>query len=318
MTHPIRFFSSVLLVVAILCGLGAEDAVAAESPAPNALQKTPKGEPLQVYADGGMEWLSENQQVIAEGNAKAVRGDLTITADKLVGYYREGPNGNEFWRLTAEGNVIITRNLANAHPPSTQVGTGVRAVYDLDKAIFVLYGSPARLVSPKSTITAMDGIEYWENDRRAVARGKAKAIQKAEDQTEKIIESDTLTALFKEGPAGGQEMSHADAYGNVVLTTPSERVTGERGDYDVPTGVVTISGKVKVVRDGNELNGGYARVNLNTGISKLFGTTPAGVSPGKEGGRVQGTFIPSKDVTERRRSGAKPPTTPPSPPAKAP
>ena len=254
---------------------------------------------IQVYADNGIEWVSDASRVIARGNAKAVRGTMTITADTLTAHYRPGASGNEIWRIDADGNVTI------ANP--TDTATGTKAVYDLDKAIFLLYGQPAKLVTPSDTFTAQEVMEYWETERMAVLRGHGTAIQiDAQGQQGKKIEADVLTAHFKDhnaaakgktasstkpGQSGGSlDLQYADAFGHVVLTTQQELVTGDRGDYNMETGIATVSGSVKITRDGNELNGGYAHVDLNTGISKLFGGAPGGTGDQ----RARGTFVPEK------------------------
>lgn len=241
---------------------------------------------IQVYADNGIEWQTEALRVIARGNAKAIRGGMTVTADSLTAHYRKGANGDEIWRLDADGNVTIQS--------ARETATGAKATYDLDKAIFVLRGQPARLVTPSESITATETLEYWEIKRMAVARGNAVAIQK-----DRRLKADVLTAHFKDGAKGGLEMQRADAFGNVVLNTLADEVTGERGDYNVETGIATVSGSVKISREGNQLNGGYAHVNLNTGISKLFAAAPGA----KEGGqRVQGLFVPDKKDIDGRRA----------------
>ncbi|HSV29470.1 MAG TPA: LptA/OstA family protein [Candidatus Omnitrophota bacterium] len=243
-------------------------------------------EQIQVYADEGIEWMSEANRVVARGNAKAVRGQVTVTADSLTAYYRNGPGGDEIWRLDADGNVTIQS--------AKETATGTKATYDLDKAIFVLRGQPAKLVTPNETFTATDALEYWEKERMAVLRGDGVAVQK-----DRTIRADVLAARFKDGAKGDLELKRADAYGNVVLTTAKEKVTGERGDYNAESGIATVAGSVKITRDGNELNGGYAHVNLNTGISKLFGSPP-GARDGD--GRVRGVFTPEKQDLEGRRA----------------
>lgn len=246
-------------------------------------------EQIQVYADEGIEWQSEANRVIARGNAKAVRGRVTVTADQLTAYYRNGPEGDEIWRLDADGNVTIFTDSEKA--------TGSKATYDLDKAIFVLRGAPPRLVTASEDITATDTLEYWEAERMAVARGNAVAIHTDKaNGTTRTLKGDVLTAHFKSGKTGDMDLKRADAYGNVVLISPKEQVVGDRGDYNLESGIATVTGSVKITRDGNELTGGYAHVNLNTGISKLFGTTP-----GKPGdGRVRGVFTPEKKDGEAK------------------
>src|ERR1700733_557127 len=48
-----------------------------------------KGGPVEVTSDNGMEWHQNDQTIIAKGNAKAVRGDVTVTADELIAHYRK-------------------------------------------------------------------------------------------------------------------------------------------------------------------------------------------------------------------------------------
>ena len=48
-----------------------------------------KGGPVEVTSDDGMEWRQNEQVIIAKGNAKAVRGDVTVTADRLIAHYRK-------------------------------------------------------------------------------------------------------------------------------------------------------------------------------------------------------------------------------------
>lgn len=241
---------------------------------------------IQVYADNGIEWMSEATRVIARGNAKAIRGAMEVTADTLIAYYREGASGSEIWRLDAEGNVVITS--------PTQKATGTKATYDLDKAVLIMRGQPARLTTEKEVVVANDTLEYWETERMAVARGDAVATQK-----DRTLKADVLTSHFKEAAKKNMEMSHSDAYGHVVLTTAIEQVTGDRGDYNAETGIATVSGSVKIIRDGNQLEGGYAHVNLNTGISKLFGAAPGG----KGGdGRVRGLLKPEKKDEDKRHA----------------
>ena len=252
---------------------------------------------VQISADDGLEWQSEANRVVARGNAKAVRGDMTLTADSLTAYYRSGNGGaagagggNQIWRVDAEGHVTVTN--------PTDTATGTKAVYDMDKGLLVLKGSPAKLVTPADTFIADDVIEYWEAQRMAVLRVNAVAITK-----NKKIQADVLTAHFKDQKqgkknadgTGGMDLSRADAYGHVILTTPQDKVTGDRGDYNADTGIATLTGTVTLTRDTNVMNGGYADVNLNTGISTLYGNKAEDTGPKQ---RVQAIFTPGQKKSE--------------------
>src|SRR5579862_4057711 len=48
-----------------------------------------QGLPVEVYADNGMELSQDAKTVIARGNAKAIRGRVTVTADTLIAHYRD-------------------------------------------------------------------------------------------------------------------------------------------------------------------------------------------------------------------------------------
>ena len=41
------------------------------------------GKPVAIEAENGIEWQQNNRVYIARGNAKATRGDGTVTADTL-------------------------------------------------------------------------------------------------------------------------------------------------------------------------------------------------------------------------------------------
>ncbi|MFD2232758.1 LptA/OstA family protein [Phaeospirillum tilakii] len=258
---------------------------------------------LQVFADQGIEWHAEELRVIASGNAKAVRGTMTLDADTLTAYYRHGANGDEIWRIDADGSVVTIRS-------PTDTATGTKAIYDLDQAVLVLKGGPARLVTPTDSFQASEQIEYWEGKKMAVLRGDAVATR-----GDRTLRADVITAHFHDkGPAAAPakpapaaaagaarkasgagedslDLERADAYGHVVLTTAKEVITGDRGDYVAATGIATLSGAVKMTREGgNQLEGGWAYVNMKTGISKLFPAPPNGGTPG----RVQGVFTPQK------------------------
>lgn len=233
---------------------------------------------IEIYADEGIEWSQDGKAVVARGNARAVRGRVSVSADSLTAYYRSRGDDQEIWKLEAAGGVVI------ATP--TERATGRHAVYDVDGRRLVLTGNPVRLITPTDSVTAEEALEYHEAEKVAVARGNAVAVR-----GDRRIRAEVLRTRFVEDREGGLVMDAADAAGNVVLTTDRDVVTGDRGSYDAKSGTATLSGSVKISRGENQLNGGYAEVNLNTGKSRLL---PA--APGRPGAkeRVQGVFVPER------------------------
>jgi len=231
--------------------------------------------PIEVYAEDGIEWQQDGSIFVARGNARAVRGEVEVLSDELKAHYREGAGGqSEVWRLDALGNVRIISNSETAY--------GSRAIYNADKKVLVIDGEKPRLVSGKDTLSASQQLEYWELKSFAVARGDAVAVR-----DNKRVHADVLVAHLKPDAKGQTRVYRVDAYDNVRIRTGRETATGDRGVYSVDSGVATLTGKVKLVRDDNELRGCRAEVNLNTGISKLFACANQSSS-----GRVQGSFVP--------------------------
>ena len=156
------------------------------------------GGPVAVTALGGIDWDQAAQTVTAHEDARAVRGNATVTADRLIAHYRRkagaaaaakpgqpaaptppppvtgsGPSApadagsNEIYRLNAEGKVHIFT--------ATDQAWGDHAVYDIDQAVLVMTGGALRLTTPQDLLTARDALEYWSAKHMAVARGDASA-----------------------------------------------------------------------------------------------------------------------------------------------
>ncbi|MEJ0072219.1 MAG: LptA/OstA family protein [Pseudomonadota bacterium] len=124
--------------------------------------------PVAIDADEGIEWRRDEKVYIATGNAKAVRGDITVTAHRLIAYYRErdpargapvakdsaakdskeadgGASSTDIYRLVAETDVTIST--------PTQKATGDHGVYDVDRGVLVLTGDHLALDTSQDHIT---------------------------------------------------------------------------------------------------------------------------------------------------------------------
>jgi lipopolysaccharide export system protein LptA len=227
--------------------------------------------PIEIFADNGIEWQQDNLVFLAKGNAKAVRGEVTVLADQLTAFYTERPDGTtEIYRLDADGKVKIKS--------PNQTASGDKAVYDVTREILVLSGGKPNMVTPDAVITADQQLEYWEQKQMAVARGKAVAVK-----DKRTVNADVLAAFFRKTKSGENKVYRVDAYDNVSVLTDRDRAYGSRGVYNVETGIVTLTGSVRILRGKNELQGCKAEVNLNTGVSRLFSCP---------GGRTKGTLVP--------------------------
>lgn len=260
------------------------------------------GAPIEIVARDGIEWDRENMRYVARGAAKVTQGDKTVEGDTLTAFYRQpAGGGTQIYRYTASGAVRMTT--------PTQKAVADNAVYDIDSGVVVLTGRTMKITTPDQEITARDSLEYWEQKQLAVARGNA--VVATTDG--KRIGADTLAAYFDQPTSGGtarrgatapppsaagrsplpgggseQKLDRVEAFGNVIVTTPTEIAQGEKAVYSAKTGIALLTGSVKLTRGRNQANGDFLELNLNNGLYKL------GCRPGTGSSCVRGLFVPEK------------------------
>lgn len=263
--------------------------------------------PMTINADNGIEWVRDEKKYIARGNASANRNNATINADTLTAFYREKKDGKgqEIFRVDADGNVRISTD--------DQQAVGDKAVYHVDKSVFVLVGKNLKLTSNQGVLTARDSLEYWEEKRLAVARGDAVVVQDGQRVRADVMTAHMDAATDSKTPqtkqktkpkkkkaktkktkpkntAGGDlgfgggdsQIRQVDAFGNVHISLQKAIVRGDTGVYVPSRGVATLCGNVRITSGKNQLNGKCAEVNLRTGIYKLTGRAKGLVQPRQE------------------------------------
>jgi lipopolysaccharide export system protein LptA len=291
-----------------------------------------KGGPVTVTAQDGIDWHQNEQQVIAHGNARAVRGDVTVDADRLIAYYRKkakpdapadsakpatpptagaapAPDaengGTEIYRLAAEGNVHV-------YTPTDQAW-GDRAVYDMDQAVLVMTGHDLKLVTPNEVLTARDALEYWPQQHMAVARGNAVVVTK----DAKRMAADTLVAYTtpdaqQPAPAAGGATQVAAQTPPPAKTDPATPGSDEAavsgklkkidafGHISVRTVTDTVTGDKAVYVPETEIARIFGNVRITRGENQLNGqeaevNQKTGISRLLSGtsDRVQGLIVPN-------------------------
>ena len=272
--------------------------LAAASAGAQSLKLEGTDRPIDVTADKGIELQQDNKRVIARGNAKAVQGEVTVFGDELIADYRTNANGaSEVYRVFASGNVTMKS--------TSETATGSTAVYDFDKGVLVLEGETVTLVNAEGSVIAHRILQYWSNDRVAVAEGAAMA----EDKDKRKLYADKLIAFFKEDPAATAgtakspnnaltgnrgDISFIQGFGAVRMETAKEVVRGDRGTYNIETGIATLDGNVKITQNKSQLGGGFAVVNVKGGTSRLYGSAKeAGMQGVRENARVSALIAPA-------------------------
>ena len=242
------------------------------------------GGPLEIEADEGIEWRRGDQVYIARGNATATRGDVTVKAKRLIAHYRTQSDGDgtKIHRIVAEQNVRLISSQDRAF--------GDRGVYNLDKAVMVLTGRNLRFETGEQRITAEDSLEYWTARKLAIARGGAVAVNAGRRISAEILAAHLAGSDAAHG-ASTPEVARIEAFDNVRMESGSSFVRGDKAVYIGATRMATLYGNVRVARGDNQLSGGYAEVNLETGVSRLLGAPP----DAKAKARVRGLIRPEDD-----------------------
>ncbi len=310
-----------------------------------------QGGPIQITARDGIEWRQADQVVIANGDAKAVRANVTVTADRLIAWYRkkESPNGapapqqpapvsaasgaagstesegNEVYRLRAEGNVHIYT--------ATDQAWGDQATYDLDQAVLVMTGRALKLASPDNTLTARDTLEYWSRKHMSVARGDAVVVT----SDSRRVAADVLVAFMVDAPAapGGTAQAGGAAKpataGGATAGDSTAAMAGKLEHVEAfnnvsvrtQTEIVTGDRGVYVPDTGIARLGGHVRitrgpnqVNGNEAVVNMKTGIATLLAGG--GGRVSGLVMPGDRSTGAALTAGAPDKTAPAKSAPAP
>ena len=225
-------------------------------------------EMIDISADESLEYYKDKQLYVARGKAKAIKGDMTVEADLLTAHQRTANPDAEAQKktqgqsnidlLTAEGNVRI-------HDPKQQV-FGDKAVYNIDEKAFKVTGGNLKYITESDIVTAKDSLEYYEDRKVAIARGRA--IGKHEGSR---VEGDILSAQFGLNAAGQMEMTKLYAKGNVLITTKDGGLSrGDEAVYDVKKNIAVLTNNVRVTRGETQLAGDKAEVDFTSGQSRLL------------------------------------------------
>src|SRR5262250_3277957 len=145
-------------------------------------------------------------------------------------------------------------------------------------------------------------LEVRDKDKVATFSGDVHVVQGDTDMKCKTLtvfydynsnkDSKETVKAAQPGPAGSGQIRRMEARGNVVVTQKDQIATGDRGDFDMRTNTVVLSGKVVVTKGQDVLRGERLVVNLTDGVSRMVG------------GRVEGIINP-KSNSEQKNSEQK-------------
>ncbi len=180
------------------------------------------GGQVTVTAVGGFDWNQNAQTVTAYGSAQAVRGGVTVTADRLVAYYRKKPTPPGGAK---PGAGSLSPTALSGALPGTSSGT--------------LSGSSPGGDAPSTA-----------NPLASPPPGKATATPGSVDPTPEnptglapsLVPSRPGSTGAPGDDTSASEIYRLEAIGHVHIFTATQQAFGDHGVYDIDQAVMVLTG----------------------------------------------------------------------------
>lgn len=168
---PCKRFSGRILAFIFLSWVGGLNHAAAQ-----ARDSSPAAQPVTITAD---ELVSDDTTKTAEfsGNVKVVRGEYTLTADRLVVSYKDGEPAAA---QKSMGRANIREVVAEGHVRifSTELTAAAqRAVYDAGQRTLVLSGEESKVTSGSASASGSQITVFLDSARFEVSGGPAERVK---------------------------------------------------------------------------------------------------------------------------------------------
>jgi lipopolysaccharide export system protein LptA len=172
-------------------------------------------------------------------------------------------------RLAAGTTALL---LLAAAPALAQTATAPAAPAQTKAA-----AKPAAAPTPVDIVS--NEMEILDKEKQAIFRGAVDATKGTTN-----LKADELTVTYADvkQPDGSTktDATSLDAKGNVIITTPKEKITGDWAKYDPQAEKLVVGGNVKLVQGTTVLIGQELHSDLKTNRTQMTG------------GRVKGSFLP--------------------------
>jgi len=216
-------------------------------------------QPIEIFADDGIEWHKNKSKYVALGNAKALSGTLSLESDKIEAFYKENDSSNmNITKVRAKKNVVV-------QDKKMKITGGEYAEYKILKDYFIINGKNIILTSEKNILKSNKKLEYWRSKNIAIATGKAQAKK----DNEFVVLADKLVWYLQERNQK-TTVKKLLGFNNVSIKTNNEVAFSDKAIYNNNTEICKLFGNVKLQRGESFLTGEYAEVDLRRGISKLL------------------------------------------------
>ncbi len=186
-----------------------------------------QGGPITITARDGIEWHQAEQEVIALGDAHAVRQNVTVIADRLIAYYRKKADaGGSTPGATTSG--AITPGAPKPGASATGISTAGTSPAGTSATGTSATGTSAH-GAPTPGAPKPDAATP-----QALAQGGATTAAAQPAAGQSGVTDDTDTA--------GTEVYRLRAEGNVQIFTTTDHAQGDVAVYDIDQAVLVMTG----------------------------------------------------------------------------
>lgn len=237
--------------------------------------------PLIVEADDSLQWLRNEKQYVATGNATAQQGDLTLKANVITAHYES--ENTETGDHDATTITFIKGETAAKLTRASLIATANVIEYDIITEFVKIFGGSPLIINGQDRMSATEVITYNRSTREIIARGDAQVkLANGQELHGNII---TIVITQDEG-----DIETVTADGNALVTSQSDtgqqRAVADTMVYTRTDGIAVLTGNVEIEDGNNLLTGDRAEVNTITGTSTM--------SSSQGGKRVGGVFNPAQ------------------------
>lgn len=274
----------------------------------------------------------KENKTVSTGSAEVLQNENTLQADKIVAYFSdagkkelvraeafgsvviktpsETATGKEGYYNPQNGEVILYGNLSGEKNNSGRVSIhqGENVLYaekvtayldvngknDLQKAIAV---GNVQVVTPSEIASGKEG-SYDPQSGEIILYGDYLTEANKHGfvtikQGDNILRAEKITAYLD--TAGKRDLRKAIAVGNVSVTTPSGKASGDKGVYNPGLNKVELFDNVRIEQNGNYIIGAHAETDLVTSVSRIRGDE-------NTGGRIHGTFYKTRKINNGNKA----------------
>ncbi len=222
-----------------------------------------------IEADKSIEYFEKKGLYIASGNVQASKNNFFLKAS-IVHAFMNKKKPSTIASIKASGDVMIRKN--------DDIAKAQFATYNFDLKLISLKGKLQSVESKKFKIFAKKFITFDDLRKVAISEGEVKLYL---EENVNIFSNKMIANFNKKDNI----LINAIASGDVKITTKLETITCNSAKYIKKTGLITLIGNVKIMKNNNVISGEKGFMNLKTRKSSIIS--------GKSN-RVKGIFAPSK------------------------